>query len=76
MGILFTSLFFSKKPTPNQYVGLPYPLALIDLHDQNLRATLIPLEKGEEYQPQPDHKGTVVVLYDSETATVIQCISN
>ena len=73
MGILFTSLFFSKKQTPTQYVGLPYPLALIDLHEQNQRATLVALEQGEEYHPQPDHTGTVVVLYDSETATVIRC---
>jgi hypothetical protein len=74
MGILFTTLLFSKKPDLNRFIGTPYPLALIELHEQDRNAILVPLNKGEEYHPLPDHKGSVVILYDSETAAVLRLI--
>ena len=67
-------MVFSKKPTLNRFIGAPYPLALIELHEQNRNAILVPLNKGEEYHPLPDHKGSVIILYDADTAAVLRFI--
>jgi len=74
MGILFTSLFFSQKPDLNRFIGAPYPLALMTLYDEDQRAVPVAIDKGEEYHPQPDHKGSIVILYDSDTAAVLRLI--
>jgi len=74
MGILFTSLLLTKKPDLNRFIGAPYPLPLLELYEQNRSATLVALKQGEEYHPLPDHKGTVVILYDADTAAVLRFI--
>jgi hypothetical protein len=58
------------------YIGQPYPYVLLKLHEQGKRAFLVALKKDEEYQPSANQntKNAVIILYDAETANVLQCI--
>jgi hypothetical protein len=72
MGSFFTKS--GKKQSLDRFVGQPYPYAMMALFDDN-QIALVPLKRGEAYEPHPDHKDRIVILYDDETAIVLRCMS-
>ena len=73
---------YASKPPQRQldlsaYTGQPYPFAMMRLYEKGIRVFLVALKAGEDYHPSSelDTKDAVLILYDVETANVIECIS-